>query len=81
MRERPGEGHNRKERKMTREEKIVVYGTESETWVKTRKGLFLVQSPDLQGEFEDHTAYGLPENAVELSAQIAADLEIPEDLW
>jgi hypothetical protein len=57
-----------------------IYGTESETWVKTRKGLFLVQSPDLQGEFEDHSSVGLPENAVELSAAICADLEIPGDL-
>jgi hypothetical protein len=60
--------------------KIVVYGTEAETWVRTRKGLYLIQSPDLQGELEDHTAHGLPENAVELSAAICADLEIPGDL-
>lgn len=60
--------------------KVVVYGTESETWVKTRKGLFLVQSPDLRGDYEDHTAYGLPENAVELSAAICADMEVPDEL-
>ena len=56
------------------------FGTESETWVRTPIGLYLIQSPDLQAAFEDHTALGLPHNATELDPAICSDLEIPEEV-
>jgi hypothetical protein len=57
-----------------------IFGTRAETWIRTSKGLFLIQSNNMQSEYEDHSRLGLPDNAVKLNPAICYDLHIPEDL-
>jgi hypothetical protein len=55
------------------------YGTDIDTYVKTSKGLFLL-NPESEAKYEDHTIWGLPDDAVKLSPGITYDTEIPEEI-
>ncbi len=57
---------------------IIAYGTEEEVIVKTAKGIFLIQSPDLTVEYEELDR--VPVEFEELDPSLFGGFEIPADL-
>jgi len=54
-------------------------GTDNETYVKTRSGWWLVQTPDGDSDHVERRAP--PEEAVVLSVSVCADLELPDEIF
>jgi hypothetical protein len=57
---------------------IKFYGNDQETVIETRKGIFLIQSPDMTVEYEELGE--IPDGFEEVNQEACLGLDVPKDI-